>query len=77
LLCLRRKTDLTPHSTTRYVKFFATFQEDNEVLPMYVEIGACVFPKASYYSFQVYFSAHGGVEMLKGEHPFTVHSHEE
>jgi hypothetical protein len=60
----------------RYVKLLAPFQEDNELSPMYVDIGDCVFPEAGYYSFQVYFSARDGGEVLKGEHPFTVHLHE-
>ena len=60
----------------RYVKFFATFQDDNELLPLYVDVGDCVFPEAGPYSFAVYFSARSG-EALKGEHPFTVFSHEE
>jgi hypothetical protein len=61
----------------RYVKFFATFQEDNELLPLYVDVGDCVFAEAGPYSFEIYFSAPGGGEALKGEHPFTVLSHEE
>jgi hypothetical protein len=61
----------------RYVKFLATFQEDNEVLPLYVEVGDCVFPEAGLYSFEIYFSARDGGEALKGEHPFNVRSHEE
>jgi len=60
----------------RYVKFLATFQKDNELLPLYVEVGDCVFPEAGPYSFEIYFSARGG-EALKGEHPFTVLSREE
>jgi hypothetical protein len=61
----------------RYVKFVATFQEDNELLPLYVEVGDCVFPEAGQYSFEVYFSARDDGEALKGEHPFIVLSHEE
>jgi hypothetical protein len=61
----------------RYVKFLATFQEDNELLPLYVELGECVFPEAGLYGFEVYFSARDGGEALKGEHPFTVRSREE
>jgi hypothetical protein len=61
----------------RYVKFLARFQEDNELLPLYVEVGDCVFPEAGLYSFEIYFSAHRGGAALKGEHPFTVISHEE
>jgi hypothetical protein len=57
----------------RYVKFAATFDEDNELLPLYVDIGDCVFPEAGQYNFEVYFSARGG-EAMKGEHPFTVFS---
>jgi hypothetical protein len=61
----------------RYVKFLATFQEDNELLPLYVEIGECAFPEPGLYTFQVYFAARGGVEALKGEHPFFVRRYEE
>lgn len=61
----------------RYVKFLARFEEDNELLPLYVEVGDCVFPEPGQYTFQVYFSARGGAEALKGEHPFSVLSHEE
>ena len=61
----------------RYVRFLATFQEDNELLPLYVEVGDCVFPQAGQYSFEIYFSERDGGEALKGEHPFSVLSHEE
>ncbi len=61
----------------RYVKFLATFQEDNELLPLYVEVGDCVFPEAGQYRIEVYFSARDGREALKGEHPLSVVSHEE
>jgi hypothetical protein len=61
----------------RYVKFVATFHEDNELLPLYVDVGDCEFPEAGLYTFEVYFSARGGGEALKGEHPFTVRSQEE
>jgi hypothetical protein len=61
----------------RYVKFVATFQDDNELLPLYVEVGECLFPEAGLYSFEIYFSARNGGEALKGEHPFPVHSREE
>jgi hypothetical protein len=60
----------------RYVKFSATFEKDNELLPLYVDLGDCVFPEAGHYNFEVYFSARDG-EALKGEHPFTVLSQEE
>jgi hypothetical protein len=61
----------------RYVKFLATFHEDNELLPLYLEIGECVFPEAGQYTFEVYFSARNGGEALKGEQPFTVLAQEE
>jgi hypothetical protein len=59
-----------------YVKFLAIFRENNELLPLYVEIGNCIFPEPGPYRFEVYFSARGGADALKGEHPFTVLSHE-
>ena len=61
----------------RYEKFLPEFEEDNELLPWYVNIDNCVFPEAGHYKFEVYFTAHGGDEALKGEHPFTVRSQEE
>jgi hypothetical protein len=61
----------------RYVKFFAAFEEENELLPLYVDIGECVFPEAGHYNFEVYFTARDGGDALKGEHPFTVLSQEE
>jgi hypothetical protein len=73
ILIVNERTD----RPIRYVKFLATFQQDNELLPLYVEIGDCVFPEAGHYNFEIYFSARGGGEALKGEHPFTVLSHEE
>ncbi len=73
ILVVNERTD----RPIRYVKFLATFQEDNELLPLYVEVGDCVFPQPGLYSFEIYFSARGGGDALKGEHPFTVLSHEE
>lgn len=60
----------------RYVKFSATFAEDNELLPLYVDVGDCEFAEAGHYTFEIYFSARGG-EALKGEHPFMVLWHKE
>jgi hypothetical protein len=60
----------------RYVKLYVTFSEENELLPLYVDVGDCVFPEAGRYSFEIRFSVGGG-EALKGEHPFTVRSREE
>ncbi len=62
---------------TRYVKFVAEFEDDNELLPMYVEMSECVFPEAGHYNFAVFFTARDGGEALKAEHPFTVRSPEE
>ena len=59
------------------MKFSAIFQENNELLPLYVEVGECVFPEAGPYNFEVYFSARDGGEALMGEHPFTVLLREE
>ena len=61
----------------RYAKFFAEFGEDNNLLPMYVNMGGCMFPEAGYYNFAVYLTAHDGGEALKGEHAFKVFSQEE
>jgi hypothetical protein len=61
----------------RYVKFQAGFGEEHFLLPLYVEIGACVFPEAGRYSFEIYFSVRDGGEALKGEHPFAVVAEED
>jgi hypothetical protein len=61
----------------RYVKFFATFEENNELLPLHVAAKDCMFPEAGQYSFEIYFSARSGVEALKGELPFTIICREE
>lgn len=61
----------------RYAKFTAAFGEDNELLPAFVEVHACVFPEPGQYNFEVYFSGNDGRETLKGEHPLVVRSPEE
>lgn len=61
----------------RYSKFVAAFDENNQILPVYVELGDCSFPEAGLYNFEVYFAAPGGGEALKAEHPFAVVSQEE
>ena len=60
----------------RYVKLYVTFSVDNELLPLSVNVGDCLFPEAGRYRFEIRFSAGGG-EAVKGEHPFTVRSPEE
>jgi len=72
ILVINEKND----KPIRYVKFVAAFQEDHELLPLYVEVGNCVYPEAGQYSFEIYFSTRGG-DALKGEHPLTVVSYEE
>ena len=58
------------------MKFVAQFQDDNELLAIYIDVGDCVFPEAGRYNFQISFSS-GESEVLKGEHPFNVQSDEE
>lgn len=58
--------------TIRYVKIHAAFESDNELLPLYVDLGDCTFPESGQYRFEVYFAGRGGDEVLKTEHPFTV-----
>ena len=55
----------------RYVKFSAEFEDNDELLPLYLDIGRCVFPEAG-----TYFLVPEG-EALKGEHRFAVISNEE
>lgn len=61
----------------RFAKFAAVFQDDNDLLPVYVDLGGCVFPEAGLYGFEIYFSMRGSGEALKGEHPFVVLTDEE
>lgn len=61
----------------RYEMFLAEFEEDNELLPWYVDIDNCVFPEVGQYNFEVSFAARDGGEALKGEHLFSVRSQEE
>lgn len=73
ILLVNDRTD----KTIRYVKFHNTFRGANELLPLYVEMNACVFPEPGPYTFQVSFSSPVGEDVLKGEHPFSVLKHEE
>jgi hypothetical protein len=72
ILIVNERTD----KPIRYLKLVAAFHDDNESLPLYVDVGECVFPEAGLYSFEIYFFAKDGGEALKGEHPFTVLSRE-
>ena len=73
ILIVNERTD----RPVRYLKFVATFRQENELLPLYVETADCVFPEAGFYRVEVYFSARDGGEALKGEQPFIVLSDEE
>ena len=73
ILIVNERTD----QPIRYVKFSAAFEVENEMLPLYVELGDCVFPEPGRYSLEVYFAVRGGGEALKGEQPFFVVSHAE
>lgn len=61
----------------RYEKFVAEFEEDNDLLSLYVNMSECVFPEAGLYNFEVHLTAQGDGEALKGEHPFKVLPSEE
>jgi len=58
--------------TVRYANFRAAFEEDNEVLPLCVDLGECEFPRAGSYSVQVWFSPPKGRDVLKAEQPLYV-----
>jgi hypothetical protein len=60
----------------RYVKLEARFDEDNEFFALGLQFGDCEFPEPGSYTFQVWFSARDGQEVMKGEHPFHVLSNE-
>lgn len=63
--------------TVRYVRFAVAFQEDNEVLPLWLDLGVCEFPEPGSYTFQVWFSSPQGGDALKGELPFHIVQDEE
>jgi hypothetical protein len=49
----------------------AAFQDDNQLLPLYFDLGDCVFPEAGQYSFAIYSSARDGGEALEGRAPVS------
>ena len=51
------------------IEFVASFEQDNELLPLVVEIENCVFTEAGQYAFEVYFSARGGHASSEGRSP--------
>jgi hypothetical protein len=61
----------------RFVKFAAAFEEDNEALPMQVDMGDCTFPEPSSYTFEVWFAAPEAGSVLKGEYLLHVLADEE
>jgi hypothetical protein len=73
VLVINEQTD----QSIRYVKFQATFEKDNELLPLYFDLGDCEFPTPGLYTFQVWFTAPHGEEALKAEHPFYLLTNEE
>jgi hypothetical protein len=74
ILVVNEQTD----RAIRYLKFAATFAQDNELLPLYLSVGECTFPEAGVYRFEVYFAARSvGTDVLKGEHPLIVRTGEE
>jgi len=60
----------------RNLEFNARFDQDNALVPMYLELGQCLFPEAGAFRFEINFNT-GDREVLKGEHPFHVLSIEE
>jgi hypothetical protein len=61
----------------RYVKFEARFEENNELLPLGLDLDDCEFPEPGPYTFQVWFTARDGQEVVKGEQPFHALLNEE
>jgi hypothetical protein len=73
VLLIHERTD----HAIRYVRFPAAFEEDNELLPLYLDVGDCECPEPGLYTFQVWFTAANGEEALKAEHPFHARTNEE
>ena len=62
--------------TIRYLEFTAAFHDDNELLPMYLDVDDVAFPEVGQYFFQVLFYVRGSGDVLKGEQPFHVYLEE-
>jgi hypothetical protein len=61
----------------RYKKFRAAFQQDNELLPLVVDIANCIFRMPGEHAFEVWFATIDGDAAQKGELPFFLHEDEE
>jgi hypothetical protein len=68
VLLVNEQTD----KTIRYLKLVATFEDDNDLSVVYLDLGDCVFPQSGRYRFEIYFSGRDAREALKGEQPFAV-----
>jgi hypothetical protein len=63
--------------TIRYKKFRAAFQQNNELLPLYVDIANCIFQLPGEHAFEVWFAASEGEAAQKGELPFFLYEDQE
>jgi len=61
----------------RHAEFAVFFPEDNERIAKSVVIENLVFPHAGEYSFEIWFEARNGVEVMKAEHIFSIAVYEE
>jgi hypothetical protein len=61
----------------RYAEFQVPFAEDHLVLPTYLDLSGCQFPRPGSYTFEVWFTAPDGREVQKAEQPFSVLASEE
>jgi hypothetical protein len=61
----------------RYSKFEVEFDEDHQVVPLYLDLGLCEFPEPGLYMVQLWFSPAQGQDVLKAELPFDVLENEE
>ncbi len=68
LLVVESMTD----KTLRYAKFSVDFEWDNQIVPLQLDAGECHFADPGNYEIQVWFTAAGGEEALKGEFLFEV-----
>jgi hypothetical protein len=67
-----RIVDIGDTRTVRYQKIQATFDQENEMISLVVDLGECEFPEPGQYLVQVFLATQTGTEAQKGELGFRV-----
>ena len=72
-----RVVDNQSGKVIRYVPFIAKFEKDYDALPAVLEVRNCRFRQEGEHTFEIWFKAPNGQDVLKGELPFHVLANEE